>query len=784
MAVTIQLGFYIDHELSTDKFNEKLDRIYRLEYGDNATLPSAVGHEIKERFGEEMDIVRMTVSNTRIKHISNKGKVDEQKKQLIGNSAYCDSTLFDIFTFHFLKGDPKTALRSPFSVVLTESTSRKLFGNENPLGKSIELEISRPGTRTYTVSGVVEDLPKSHLEFDYLFSLVSRKEIDTNNLKPGVTDILNTYAHQLNIYNYVLLSPSYDIVETENRLNAHFNDSLMAAFNYSVGSALKLRPLKDVYFASPLRNEMDYCKHGNLELLRIILVIATFVLFIASINYINVTTARSSTRAREVMIRKMVGASRIRLIVQFLVESVITGLVSFLMAITIVQILLPKFNQLAMTELSMIRLFQPRIMLASIVMVLILGLTAGIYPAIYLSRSRPFSTKDGERRLKSRSVMPRRILLTFQYAVSVVLIICVFTILKQLRYMKSADLGFNKELVVNISDLGLGGVGPIMYQNRVALREKLLKHPNIENVAFGRRFGSHRRSLAADSEINGIQSPIYWISVDPDFIELMDLKILEGRNFSWDVQGDYWGTGSTRRLIINESFKECFNLESPVGMIIPPKSPRGVYDEIIGVVQDYHDLSLHHKIEPTVFVWAPGLNGNNIKLKEYDTLETIKFIEKEYTAMFPDFTFEYTYLDGTYDKQYENDERLILIISNFAFVAVLIACLGLFGLSFFMASRRTKEIGIRKSLGASNRTVFILLSKEFIKWVALSVVIACSVAWIVMNKFLQTYAYRTSIGIWVFILATVMAFGISFIAVAWHAWKTARTNPIVALRYE
>ena len=785
LAVTLQLGLYVDHELSTDRFNENFNRIYRLEYGDYAILPSAVGHEIKEQFGEEIEVVRMAESDARLKYISEMGK-RIVKRSFLGYSAYCDSTLFNVFTFHFLKGDPNTALRDPYTVVLTESTASTLFGDEDPLGKSIELEISRPRTRIYTVSGIVEDLPKSHFELDYIFSLGSRNEIDSNDLKMGVTDRLNTFAYQMNIHTYLLISPSLDIDETENRLNEHFRDHLMASKDFADGFALKMRPLKEVYFSKPIRNEQDNCRHGNLGLLRIILVIAIFVLVVASINYINVTTARSSTRAREVMLRKIVGASKSRLIFQFLTESVITSLISFLIAITIVQILYPKFNQLALVELSMAKLYQPRMMMASIAIVVIIGIIAGIYPALSLSGFRAFSTKNSERLTGEKSVLPRRILLTFQYIVSIILIISVFTIIKQLRYMRSADLGFNKELIINISDLGLAGIEPNSFKNRVEFREKLLKHPNIENVGFGRPFGSHRKSLPGSREINGIKSPIYYILADPDYIELMDLKIIEGRKFSWDEEDDFfkWPSDSTRRFLINETFKRQFELESPVGMILPFRLPWRIQDEIIGVVQDFHDLSLHHKIGPMVFLWAPAISGCNIKLKKYDVHETIRFIKKEYMTMFPDFTFEFSFLDEGYDLQYEYDERLILIISNFAFVAILIACLGLFGLSFFMASRRTKEIGIRKSLGASDRTIFILLSREFIKWVALSVIIACPLAWVIMNKVLQSYAYRTDIGIWIFILASIIAFAISFIAVAWHAWKTARTNPIEALRYE
>jgi putative ABC transport system permease protein len=269
-----------------------------------------------------------------------------------------------------------------------------------------------------------------------------------------------------------------------------------------------------------------------------------------------------------------------------------------------------------------------------------------------------------------------------------------------------------------------------------------------------------------------------WMTVDPDYFDLMAMRILEGRNFSRDEEADYHKGEGLRRVLINETFMRQYQLESPVGVIIDNRI------EIIGVVEDYHFVSLHHKIEPTHFTWAEYLAGVSIKILPDNIPGTLRFIKKEYKSLFPDFTFEYSFLDEAYDQQYVRDEKLIIVISNFAFVAILIGCLGLYGLSFFMAARRTKEIGIRKVLGASSITIFIILSWEFIKLVALSILIACPVAWIIMNRWLQSYAYRTNIETWIFVLAALMAFAISFIAVAWHAWKIARTHPVKSLRYE
>jgi len=780
IAVIIQIGLYVDQELSYDKFNEKLNRIYRLEYGNDAALPSAFGHVIKEQISEVENVVRMTSNNGTIRHISNQGKIHEKKIELNVKAFFCDSTIFDVFTLPFIKGDHKIALRDPFSIVLNESTAKALFGNQDPVGESIELVAVEPWTRKYTVTGVIKDLAKSHLDFDILFSMVSLMEQDDVYPYPSGEKRLNMFRHHFVIYTYLLLPHPHDKTRTEYNLNVFFRDKLNDSDIYSEGSDLYLRPLNEIYFSRPLENERGYFKHGNFELLRILLVIAGFILFIASINYINLTTSRSSLRAREVRVRKIVGSLKYRLIAQFLAESVIISMVSFLVSMTIVQLMLPVFNQLAMSDLSIERFLQPHIILVSLAGVFLLGSIAGLYPAISLTRFHPVGSWRGEK-TGDRTLLPRSILLTFQFTISVVLIICVFTILKQLDYMKTADLGFDRELVINLHSSVLDG-GRNQVDERKVFKENLLKHPNIINTAFGQVPGGTRKGFGTLMH-NGIQIKSNWMTVDPDYFDLMDMKILEGRNFSPDIEADYQAGPGLRRVVINETFKQQYNLESPVGIILDSWR-EDTWLEIIGVVEDYHFVSLHHKIEPTHFTWSDYLSGVSIKILPYNIPGTLKFIEKEYKSLFPDFTFEYSFLDETYDKQYVSDERLIIVISNFALVAILIGCLGLFGLSFFMAARRTKEIGIRKALGASSRTIFILLSREFIQWVALSVIIACPLAWIIMNKFLQSYAYRTNIGIWVFVLAALMAFAISFITVAWHAWKTARTNPIEALRYE
>jgi putative ABC transport system permease protein len=362
----------------------------------------------------------------------------------------------------------------------------------------------------------------------------------------------------------------------------------------------------------------------------------------------------------------------------------------------------------------------------------------------------------------------------------VVLIIGVFTILAQLEYMKTADLGFSRELIINIPNMGFA------VDKRQVFKDKLLTNPNVMKVSFGLVPGERIQPFPGYVEYQNIKIKPSIVWTDPDYFEVMDIEILEGRNFSWDREGDLWRMDhqeeNAMRVIINKAATKAFEIKSPFGEILTYEA--GFRYEIIGVVEDFHFFSLHHKINPTFYFWHRSAAGVSIKILPHDIQGTIKIIKNEYESIFPNLTFEFSFLDDTYNQQYEDDERFSKIIRNFAIVAILIACLGLFGLSSFMAARRTKEIGIRKAMGASVRTVFLLLSREFVKWVVLSVIIACPVAWIIMNRWLQSFAFRTNINWWIFAITILIAFSIAFITVAWQSLKTARTNPVEALRYE
>lgn len=776
ITAVILIGLYANHELSCDKFNKKIDRIYRLEYGDQVGMPTAPGHQVKQQIPEVENVVRMVNwsgkdGSLSMKYIPINDSTDERIIE-IEDFFWCDSTIFEVFTFPFVQGDPKTALRDPNTCVISESTARTIFGDRNPVGEPLG---------QYSITGVIEDVKNSHIEINMLMSIVSLGE--HSPYARGDPGYLNNYLHDFSYMTYVLLPDGTDPIYIEGRMNDFFTENIPGNSGFfAEGKSFSLRPLKGIYFAANLNWEKNYCRHGNMKLLRVLMTIAVFILLLAVINYVNLTTALASLRAKEVGIRKAVGSSKPRLISQFLVETILVTVFSLLIALTMVQVLLPGFSELATTDLNLVSKVKPGTWFIYIISVIILGLISGIYPAFYLTRFQPVAFLSGKHVKGSGSVVFRRILMTFQFAISIVLIIGVFVIFRQLNYMKSADLGFNKEWVINLEYDWLGR-DPL---KRQLLKQQLLKNPNINGVAFsGGLMGGQLLSSTGGLTIRGIHKSCDMYLVDPDFFDVMEIKLLDGRNLSWDRTADYASERGDKpaKIIINETARREFELESPVGLFEKSGDETGF--EIIGVVGDFNYESQHKKIEPCYYIWWSWLPTASIKVTPTKIPATLEYIKKEVESLNPEeVAFKFSFLDETYNRQYLRDERTAKIISNFAIVAILIACLGLFGLSSFMAARRTKEIGIRKAMGASVQSVFLLLSREFIKWVILSVVIACPLAWFVMNRWLQSFAYRTNIGVGTFILAIVVAFAIAFITVAWQSLKTARRNPVEALRYE
>ena len=791
ITAALLIGLYAWNELSHDKFLEKYDRIYRVEYGDMAGLPSAIGHQIKENIPEVENVVRISERQGRepslyFRYIPS-GDSSNTKTVSVDNWYWCDSTVFKIFSFRLIQGDPESALKDPYTCVLTQSTARRIFGELDPVGMTLE-RTNRGHKSWFTVTGIIEDVQNSHLKINLLGSITSHDSVRGH--KPyewfprGHPLYLNTYTNQ-DQFTYITLAKGADPAIILGIIHDLFKDKVREFAPFQDGKLFSLRPLKDIYFSPKIKDEGSYRKFGNLKQLRLLITIAIIILLVAGINYLNLTTARSTLRIKEIGVRKVSGSSRTLLAIQFLVESTFMAMISLLVALTLVQLLLPSFNRIFSMELTTDTLLKWEAVIFYISLTVLLGIISGLYPAIYLSRMRVVPSGADRFTRESGMLVFRGGLLTIQFAISIILLIGIFVIFRQLVFMKSADLGFDKDLIINVRHRSNFGDD---WEQKL-FKQELLKNPGILGVAYsGSEMGNLAYTGGEEYEFNGIKNYCAILPVDPDFINVMGITLLEGRNFSYDIYQDYyhWDSAVECRVysvLLNESAASAFRLDSPIGNI--GKIFNGFNVKIIGIVKDFHFRSLHQKINPTLYLFGPRwFYGANVKIAPDKINATISYMKKVFESVYPGFVIEYSFLDKTFDIQYVKDERTARLIMFFAIIAFLIACLGLFGLAFFMAARRTKDIGIRKVVGASDRTIFILLSNEFIKWITLSVIIACPLALIIMKGWLQNFAYRTNIPAWIFAVAIVFAYGISFVIVAWHAWKTARTNPIEALRYE
>jgi putative ABC transport system permease protein len=613
----------------------------------------------------------------------------------------------------------------------------------------------------------MRDVLKSHIPIDLLVSNSDFNRSDTISQRWRGS--------------YLLLSKKADVEAVVKKIN-----NLLSEINININEKYRheyqefyLRPLKDLYL-SGTATKVLYGKQGNGKLLWSFMAIAIFVLLLAIINYINLTTARSILRSKEVILKKVMGSGKGLLRFQFIAESILISFISFLLALTAIQLLIPEFNQLAMVQIRISEYNTPIYWILLIAAILLTGIISGFYPAIMLTSFRSVSNVQGQSMSGSRGVLFRRLLLTTQFSISIILIIGILTNLRQLQFARNANPGFDKDQVLLIETPG---------QFKEIFRERLRQQPGIVKVAsHGNE--SLGEQYEARLEIDGLLKYFRYKGIDPDYLDVMGIDLIEGRNFSWDRKSDgYFSDDGTLRdnfpIIVNETAAREYWTESPVGKTSYNHIVDARKAEIIGVIKDVHYRSMHHKVEPIYYAWSGrSWSRMNVKISPSNIPETINIIEKEWKKVYGADPFVYSFLDEEVERQYTSDERTAKIIGYFTVLAIAIACMGLFALSSFMAVRRTKEIGIRKTLGASSMSIFVMLSREYIKWILLSIIIASPIAWFAMSKWLQTFAYRIELGPGVFILAATLALVIGLITVGWQALKSANSNPVEALRYE
>lgn len=760
MACCIVILLWIQDEVSFDKFHEKKERIHKvyseIQHTDGRTEIHTstsfypLARVLKEESPDVVDAVRYhSVQNMLIRF---------GEKSLPNNTvALADTSFFNIFSFSFVKGNPETALAERFSVVVTEEMSQKYFGSEDPIGKVLNVN----NQIDLQVTGVIKNPPQnSFLQFDCVAPFILYFGANGTEPKHWGGNPLTTF---------VLLHENARANEVGQKVTqialSHRPSLKVKAWQ------LHLQPLSRMHLYSPEGE-------GLITSLVLFSVIAFFVLVIACINFMNLATAKAATRANEVGLRKVVGAKKTDLIKQFFGESVILSFMALILAIIIIELLLPVFNSFSNKELSLNLSKNITIILGLIGIALFTGILSGSYPALFLSSFRPAYVLKGSHTSGPRGSLFRKILVVFQFSLSILLIIGTIIVYKQLDYIRNRDLGFEKENLVFIN------MPQSLTPKYETLKNEFLRNSNIVNVTRSAQspsyIGSTVSALDWDGKNHDEKVMMNWDYVDYDYFETFQLEIVQGRSFSRE-----FATDASEAFVVNEEAVKLMGMESPVGKRLKVFSQEG---RIVGVVKNFHFLPLHHEVKPFVYgmnpSWASLMRCLFIRVTPDNIAGTLKYAEDVFKKFSPDYPFQYQFFNERIDLSYRSEQRVRKVVSFLTVLAVFISCLGLFGLASFMTERKTKEIGIRKVLGASVSNIVLFLSKEFIKWVLVANIIAWPVAYYIGYKWLQNYAYRTSIALWVFFMAATLSIVIALFTISYQAIRAALANPVDALRYE
>jgi putative ABC transport system permease protein len=764
MTAFLLIVMYVRFELSFDKFHAKADQVYRL----NVDIKSAndvmklsvssapMGPAIKADFPE-------VLQSTRIFPSGNVVKLKDQQPFQEDRVFLAEPSFFDVFSFPLIKGDPKTSLKNPFSVVLTETMAKKYFGNTDPIGKTLLFD----GKYPVAVTGIAKDAPaNSQFKFDILYSISTLE-----SLYKGRLEQWGNFGN----FTYLLLAKGTD----PNKLQAKFPAFLKKHIseNDRKGGqdyALYLMPLKDAYM-----DPRGGFEQGSMSNIYIFSIVALFILLIAAINFINLTTARATERAKEVGVRKVIGAARSQLTIQFLGESVILCFIAFAFAVLLVSLMLPMFNQLSGKIISE-NIMEHGYVFILLLIALVIGLAAGAYPALALSGFKPVVILKGRFSSSSKGTLLRKGLVVFQFTISIVLIVGTLVVYNQLNFMRNQPLGFDKNQLLTLDFGNDDGV----IKNYETIKNEFKSIPNVLAVAVSHGLpgvGSANAHSAFENG-QGIMQPlnINMYDVDYDFIPVYGMKIITGRTFSTAFPSD-----STKSVVINEATVKSLGYTSPNQAVGKKFSQWGREGKIIGVVKDFHYRSLQENVEPLNMRINPS-NARifTLKIASKNIPATIAAVENKWKVLIPPRPFNYTFVDENFNKQYATEERFGKLFMYFAVLAIFISCLGLLGLASYSTLQRTREIGIRKVLGASIPGIVNMLSKDFLQLVFIAAVIAFPLSWYAMHNWLLDFAYRINIGWLVFAIAGMLAFMIAIITVSAQAIKAAVANPVNSLRSE
>jgi len=776
LTCTILIALFVQNELSYDKYHKNYKRIYRLEshfnIKESEDLFAATAFPLAPALKLEnpQDIAEFC----RFMDMDNNLFQYKDKQIFEENVYFADSTLIDVFTHEFISGSPKDALNDPNEMILTESFAKRIFGEIDPIGETIETG----NGLIFTITGIIKDVPQNiHLRFEAIASMITVKQF----FGAERYESLDSGAFwNIGFYSYIMLTENGNI---QNVLNAYpeFNEKYIKPVGDQINATFQLmvQPLADVHLFSRVGYDLPT---GNMTYVYTFGIVALFLLLIGCINYMNLATSQSASRSVEVGIRKVVGAQKQYLRWQFLFESILIAFIAMILAFVAVELILPTFNELADRALTFGFVDNLDLVIGIFIITFLVGLFSGSYPAFYLSSFIPVEVLKGK--LGKNKGTLRKILVLLQFSISIIMIIGTLTVIHQLNFLKNKDLGFDDENVVVLTIRDTSGV-----RNLQAFKDELNKHPQIINSGTTSNVpGQNHGILVHLFETNDgtmEEKGINFVFVDHDYLETMDMKIIKGRNYDENLQTD-----AEESCLINEAAARVLGWgDDPIGKKLGfganLDGTANLNTKVIGVIKDFHYASLHNQIDPLLIMLSNDPQRNIcLRIRQDDIESTLDYIEDKWHEFCPTFPFEYTFLDNSLNEQYVAEQKIGRVFTYFSILCIFIACLGLFGLASYTAEQRTKEISIRKVMGASVKSIVFILSREFSLWVILSNIIAWPLAYLALTKWLQNFAYAVDQSIITYFISGLVALTIALITVSFQAIKAAHTNPAEALKYE
>jgi len=763
ITCSIFLVLYILDELSYDRYHSKAENIYRvvtnIKEPDNAftwaVAQIPLAEQLKDNYPEVINAVRFFGT-------SNKMYKNGERQFLEKKFFLADSTTFDMFDYTFLEGDANTALDAPFSLVLTESIATKYFGNESALGQSLQTD----NGDEYKTTAVIKDVPlNSHFRFD---ALISR------NTFPKFVGGWGNFG----VFTYLQLPLGYDISKMNEPFEKIIQEKVNPIFEqFGISMQYELQKITDIHLHSKIQDEAE--EGGDISYVYIFGAVAAFMLLIGCINYMNLATARSANRAKEVGLRKVMGSQRGQLIIQFIVESVLLASLALVISMILIYALLPVFNTVANKEFTFQDVLQPYVLAGLIGMLFVTGVLSGSYPAFYLSSFNPVAVLKGKLASRGGNAGFRKSLVVIQFSISIFMLISTLVVMSQLHYIRSKDLGYDKTRVLKFN------IPQSLRKSMPVLADKLRQNSVVEGVGMASSTPGQGISKTVmkveDKEGKLVDRGVDFYTVDYDFIDVLGMSIAEGRGLSLDFPSD-----TIAAVLVNEAMVNRMGWENGVGRKVAfDDGPEGLNERfVVGVVKDYHQNSLYQPIEPLLILLGEQLSNLFVRIKPGNITESVAALENTWKEVYADFPMEFTFLDDDFQSQYKSDEKRSQIFTLFSILTMVIACLGLLGLAAFTTEQRTKEIGIRKVIGASVGGLVALVSREFFVLVSLGLVIAIPAAWYFTNTWLENFAYRIKlIDQWpTFIVSAALAIVITFVTVGFHVIRSANSNPVKSLR--